>query len=538
MTNNQAEQVWNRFKKYYFYDSKTEFALDISRMNFEEDFLEKMGSSINKAISDMQRIEAGEFANIDENRMVGHYWLRNTALSPNKQIKEAIEESKKTIHEFARKLHSGHIKTESGDFFQHLLIIGIGGSALGPQFIEDALCSSKNKLTIHYFDNTDPDGFDKALDFIPDLSKTLGIVVSKSGGTKETANGLIVFQEALKSININSSKHLVAITGENSNLDQQAVRENWVARFPMWDWVGGRTSVLSAVGLLPASIAGHDIEKLLAGAGYMDELTRQEQINNNPAALMALMWFYAGKGKGLKDMVILPYRDRLLLLSRYLQQLIMESLGKELDLRGNKVSQGIAVYGNKGSTDQHAYVQQLRDGINNFFAIFVRAKSGSKNICGANNFSSKNIDVEKGITADDYLSGFLLGTRQALFEKERESISITIKDISEFSLGMLIALFERSVGLYASLIGVNAYHQPGVEAGKKAASDIISLQKKIINHYMSNQGQEFNIEEIAKRIEEPYRKEDIFYILSSLVSKGKLSQTTTKNPFESYYRSN
>ncbi len=99
--------------------------------------------------------------------------------------------------------------------------------------------------------------------------------------------------------------------------------------------------------------------------------TRQHDVLRNPAALLALMWYHAGNGRGAKDMVILPYKDRLLLLSRYLQQLVMESLGKELDLDGKVVNQGIAVYGNKGSTDQHAYVQQLREGVNNFFATFI-----------------------------------------------------------------------------------------------------------------------------------------------------------------------
>src|SRR5213595_3433125 len=103
----------------------------------------------------------------------------------------------------------------------------------------------------------------------------------------------------------------------------------------------------------------------------MDQLTRADVVEQNAAMLLALMWFYAGEGKGMKDMVILPYKDRLALFSRYLQQLVMESLGKERDREGRVVHQGIAVYGNKGSTDQHAYVQQLRDGVANFFVTFI-----------------------------------------------------------------------------------------------------------------------------------------------------------------------
>ena len=145
-----------------------------------------------------------------------------------------------------------------------------------------------------------------------------------------------------------------------------AAEEGWLKRFPMWDWVGGRTSVMSAVGLVPAALQGLDTDAFLEGAAAMDAKTRAHRCQANAAMLLALMWYYAGNGSGEKDMVILPYKDRLVLFSQYLQQLVMESLGKKLDLDGKVVHQGIAVYGNKGSTDQHAYVQQLRDGVPNF----------------------------------------------------------------------------------------------------------------------------------------------------------------------------
>ena len=152
------------------------------------------------------------------------------------------------------------------------------------------------------------------------------------------------------------------------------------------------------------------------------------------------------------------HKDALVLFSKYLQQLIMESLGKRLDLEGNEVCQGISVYGNKGSTDQHAYVQQLRDGVNNFFATFIEVRE-----CSAD-----AVEVEAGATCGDFLQGFLRGTRQALAESGRSSITISIPEVNAKTLGMLIALFERAVSFYASLVNINAYHQPGVEAGKKS----------------------------------------------------------------------
>src|SRR5262249_34476513 len=128
-----------------------------------------------------------------------------------------------------------------------------------------------------------------------------------------------------------------------------------------------------------------------------------------------------------------------------------------------------SVYGNKGSTDQHAYVQQLRDGVNNFFVTFIRVlESGGE-----------PVPVEPGVTAGDYLHGFLLGTRAALFENDRQSMTITIRRVDARTVGVLIALFERAVGFYGTLVNINAYNQPGVEAGKKAAAGVLALQTKV-----------------------------------------------------------
>src|SRR5260221_8240677 len=211
---------------------------------------------------------------------------------------------------------------------------------------------------------------------------------------------------------------------------------------------------------------------MLGGARDADVVTRGQVVAENPAALLALMWHHAGGGEGKKAMVVLPYRDQLELFSRYLQQLVMESLGKEKDLKGRVVNQGITVYGNKGSTDQHAYVQQLRDGLNNFFVTFIRVLGERRGPSGP------PFEVEPQITSGDYLEGFLLGTRQALIENARESITITLDEVSPRSIGVLIAVYARAVGLYASLVGINAYHQPGVAAGKKAAANAISGKAK------------------------------------------------------------
>jgi glucose-6-phosphate isomerase len=216
----------------------------------------------------------------------------------------------------------------------------------------------------------------------------------------------------------------------------------------------------------------------------------------------------------------------------------MESLGKELDLAGNTVNQGIAVYGNKGSTDQHAYVQQLREGLNNFFVVFIEVlKDRSERTTEQpklKGFSPEAMLVEPGITSGDYLTGFYLGTRAALYEKNRESMTVTIPEVSEFSVGMLIALFERAVGLYASLINVNAYHQPGVEAGKKAAAAVLQLQSRA-EEFLRKAGKPVSVEEIAAGIGDAGSAEAIFKILRHLLANRRVRAQEAANPLEALY---
>jgi glucose-6-phosphate isomerase len=479
---------WNRFKKYFYQNAELGLSLDISRIPFPDGFLATMEKPMQKAFADMAALENGAIANPDENRMVGHYWLRSPSLAPTPELRTEIADTLARIEDFAAKVHAGTITAPGGKRFTHLLVIGIGGSALGPQFVNHALGQpATDKMAVTFFDNTDPDGIDYVLASLAGkLPQTLVLVISKSGGTAETRNGQLEAIAAFKAAGLDHSKHFVAVTGAGSKLDGIAKQENWLARFPMWDWVGGRTSELCAVGLLPAALQGIDINDLLSGAAAMDIATRRTTTAQNPAALLALMWYFATDGRGSKDMVVLPYKDRLLLFSRYLQQLVMESLGKELDLSGRVVNQGIAVYGNKGSTDQHAYVQQLREGVNNFFVTFIEVLKDRE---------GPSLAVEPGVTSGDYLQGFYLGTRDALSEKDRSSITITLPDVSPRSVGMLIALYEAAL---------------------KASA-----------------GQAHTAEALATKVGgDP---ELAFKILEHLAANGAIKKTAAATPFESTY---
>ena len=185
----------------------------------------------------------------------------------------------------------------------------------------------------------------------------------------------------------------------------------------------------------------------------------------------------------------------------------MESLGKRQDRDGSVVNQGIAVYGNKGSTDQHAYVQQLRDGVDNFFATFIEVLE-----------DVADIPVLDGECAGDFLDGFLQGTRAALTEGGRQSMSISMRRFDARRLGALIALFERAVGLYGELVNINAYHQPGVEAGKKAAASVLDLQSRV--ETLLETGTAQTVAEINQAMGED-REESIFWILRHLVTNDR-----------------
>lgn len=486
-------------------------SLDVTGMGCREAFLKSMEGPLARAQDAMQELEAGAVANPTEGRRVGHYWLRAPELAPDAQIRTAVPDTLARAEEFAARVRAGAVGPPGGRF-RHVLCCGIGGSALGPQLLAEALEAPDPPCRLHFLDNTDPAGFDRVLGGLgDDLAGTLVVVTSKSGGTVETRNAMEETRAALEARGLELPPRAVAVTGEGSRLDALARREGWLARFPMWDWVGGRTSLWSAVGVLPAALLGVDVRALLAGAAAMDAATRRRGYGDNPAARLALAWHHATGGCGRRDMVVLPYRDSLQLLPRYLQQLVMESLGKEQDLQGRTVHQGIAVYGNKGSTDQHALVQQLRDGVPNAFTTFVHVLEEG---------GGPRAEVEPGITSGDHLHAFMLGTRRALEEKGRPCLTITLEKLGARSLGGILALFERAVGLYASLVNVNAYDQPGVEAGKRAAGSFVELQGRLLQVLKERDGS-LGVEDAAAAAGAGGREREVLDLLRHLAANRR-----------------
>ena len=273
-----AAALWQRYQDWLYYHEGLEFYLDVSRMRFDDAFVEAMQPKFEKAFKDMDALEKGAIANPDENRMVGHYWLRDPDLAPTPELQQEIIKTLEEIEAFTEKVHTGGIHPPGTSKFTDVISIGIGGSALGPEFVSEAIAPLSPPLTIHFIDNTDPDGIDRVLTKLQDkLASTLVLVISKSGGTPETRNGMIEVKKAYESVNLDFAPHAVAITGKDSNLDKLAQSEGWLARFPMYDWVRGSTSKMSAVGLVPVALQEINISEIIAGAKEMEGANRNRQ---------------------------------------------------------------------------------------------------------------------------------------------------------------------------------------------------------------------------------------------------------------------
>ncbi len=499
---------WEKFSNYLWFNNELNIWLDISKIKFEKgdfDYLSNKFDNVFKALDDL---ENGAISNIDENRQVGHYWLRNSSIAPNEELKNNIDKEIFSIREFGNDVLNGRILNKNGQKYTNVLWIGIGGSGLGPLLIVESLQKKSVGLNFSFVDNIDPFLInEKLLELKDKLSNTLFVVVSKSGGTPEPKIAMDIIRKNVEHKGINWASQSIAITMSGSKLYQKAFTEKWLKIFDLPDWVGGRTSITGAVGLLPLVFINENIDDFLDGASKMDQISRSNVFSQNPAALLASSWFFSGEGIGKRDMVVLPYRDRLQVFSKYLQQLVMESLGKKNDRSGNVVHQGISVFGNKGSTDQHAYVQQLRDGLDNFFCIFIESLDIPKDL--------NNFDLED---PKSYLSGFLYGTRSALSREDRQSVTITINNFDSYTLGAIIALFERAVSFYAEIVNINAYDQPGVEAGKKAAANIILVQEKIKSLF--EKSNKLNIKDIDEKINNS-DQETIFLILRQMCFNNK-----------------
>jgi glucose-6-phosphate isomerase len=466
-----AMTSWDRYRSWLYDDPGSGFRLDVSRMDLPGDWEKSYAEPFSAAFDAMEALESGAIANPDEGRMVGHYWLRAPELSPSDEIGSAIRGTLTRVLAFAEGVHHGRIRPDAAERFTDLLTIGIGGSALGPQFVAEALGSPASRLEPHFLDNTDPDGFDRLFARIgPRLGTTLTVVISKSGGTPETRNGMLEAAAAYAKRGFALGPHAVAITQEGSRLDRFAVEQSFLERFPMWDWVGGRTSETSAVGLLPAALQGIDVRGDPRRSGRDGRASRAcggaRQPRRAPGARVAPRRCRARpEGHGhppvqgpARAFVALPPAAR-----HGIPREGARSLGARRASGDRRLRE-------QGLDRPARYVQQLREGSQLLRDLRRGAQGPGRRGRGG----------RAGVTSGDFLSGFLQGRGARSTTTDAARSRSRSGEVTPRTVGMLIALYERAVGLYASLVGVNAYHQPGVEAGKKAAASVLDLQAKLV----------------------------------------------------------
>ncbi len=348
--------------------------------------------------------------------------------------------------------------------FDNFVVLGIGGSALGPIAVHHAL-GQQSGINFFVEDNIDPERLSRTLHGL-DLQKTMFNVVTKSGKTSETMAQMMTVTGMLEKAGLKLSDHMIATTDkENGNLAPIAKKEG-LKTFVLPSDVGGRFSELSPVGLLPAAVCGIDIRGLLEGAAHMDEICSRE--DNNPAAMFALL-HVLGMRKDMNISVMMPYADSLKFMSDWYAQIWAESLGKREDFNGKDVFVGQTPVGALGVTDQHSQVQLYTQGPFDKIVTFLKVEKFRSDLAIPSAFEYvKDISFLGGKTFSQLLEAEYKATEYALCVADRPNISITLSEVDAFSVGALLYFFEMATAYAGEMLCINTFDQPGVEEGKLA----------------------------------------------------------------------
>ncbi len=338
--------------------------------------------------------------------------------------------------------------------YDDIVICGIGGSALGTIALRDALGSFiPQKPRLHVLENVDPEVISDISDSL-DLKRTLFVVISKSGGTAETLSQYLYFQKIVSDAGLMMKDHFVVITGETGFL-RLGVDTHKLTRFSVPENVGGRFSVLTSVGLLPAALMGWDVDALLDGGEEMAQLFMSTDFDQNLSFQLAAAQFLTQKNTH----VLMPYSTKLRSVSAWFAQLLAESTGKE--------GKGFTPIGSTGATDQHSQLQLFAEGPNDKLILFVEVQKFRKDMDIPVVSDHKNTAFLKKVSFGKLLNTELAGTRASLTEKKRPNLSISIDSISEETLGALFMLFEGATAFLGEFLEIDAFNQPGVERSKE-----------------------------------------------------------------------
>ena len=361
--------------------------------------------------------------------------------------------------------------------FKNFVVLGIGGSALGPIAVFQALChlhhndlpdNKRNAPKFYVEDNVDPERMVALLDVI-NVEETMFNVVTKSGSTSETMTQYLIINSILtEKLGENAKNHIITTTSSSKgNLIKISKKEGYKTFF-IPDGVGGRFSELSPVGLLPAAVLGINVYSLLDGAKFMSELCNSSSIQKNPALISALLSYISLK-RGKNISVMMPYADGLKYVADWYSQLWAESIGKEVDKNGNLVYEGQTPVKALGVTDQHSQVQLYTEGPFDKVVTFLAVDNYRKTVKipdGCEDIADVNFLC--GHTMNELIQAERVATEYALTVKNRLNRTIYLPILNEFTLGQLLFFFELETAYMGEMLNVDTYNQPGVENGKNA----------------------------------------------------------------------
>ncbi len=371
-----------------------------------------------------------------------------------------------------------HTAADINTWCEDFVVLGIGGSALGPLAVQQALNhlhyndlprEKRGGPRLFVEDNVDPERMQALLDVI-DLEKTVFNVVTKSGGTSETMSQLLIVSDLIeKRLGKDAlKKHIIATTDEKKGNLIKIARQLGLKTYYVPDGVGGRFSELCPVGLLAAAVCNIDIKELLAGAAYMDALTKEKNIWRNPAYMLATLQFIAMR-RGMNISVIMPYADSLKLIADWYAQLWAESLGKQFDRTGREVREGQTPVKALGVTDQHSQVQLYTEGPFDKVVTFLGVDRYRKEYgipCGYEEIP--DVSFLCGHSLNELILAEQNATEYAILKSGHMSHSIVLPEANAFTVGQLLYLFEVQTAFAGELLNINAFDQPGVEEGKNA----------------------------------------------------------------------
>jgi glucose-6-phosphate isomerase len=490
-----------------------DFLVDFSKNNITEETIQLLLQLANQT-NLQEAIESyfdGENINQTEDRAVLHTALRanseEVVLVNNQNVLPEIDAVKQKMEEFCNQIINGNKKGFTNKAFTDVVNIGIGGSDLGPAMVVEALEYYKNQLNVHFVSNVDGDHVQEIIKNL-NPETTLFVVVSKTFTTQETLTNSETIKDWFLSKEFGSkqediAKHFVAVSTNIEKVTNFGIHPDNI--FPMWDWVGGRFSLWSSVGLsISLSVGFDNFNQLLKGANQMDVHFKNTPFKENIPVILALISIWHNNFFGAESEAIIPYTQYLQKLAPYLQQGIMESNGKSVDRNGDKVNYqtGTIVWGEPGTNSQHAFFQLIHQGTKLIPADFIGyVKPLHGNIDHHNklmsNFFAQTEALLNGKTSEQVATE--LATQSSsydfktflqpfkVFEGNKPTNTILINKLTPYSLGELVAMYEHKIFVQGIIWNIFSYDQWGVELGKQLASSILKeIEAKTVGNHDSS----------------------------------------------------